>query len=190
MKGVKGTCPLENKEVFKVKKFLISACVVVAAVLMSVTSVQAVEILFESRITRQVSRGVTYEENRMMTSRGMLDVHVLTIDIHEPYVTLAPVISMDSLGFKDTALNLLRNAGAVAGINADYFGLAGTHSVHFGLSANDGRITAINPNINAPNAESLYATFLLDMYNNAFFTYMQGRVRFLVNGVQLFDISA
>ena len=149
-----------------------------------------IEILYESRRTSEISRGVTYVDSRMMTDRGMLDVHALVIDIQQPYITLAPVINRESLGLKETALNMLRDAGAVAGVNADYFGLAGDYSVHFGPMARAGELVALNPGVNAEDDDDFFGTFFLDMLGNAFFAYVTGEAWLYINEERAVPIHA
>ena len=153
-------------------------------------SVFAADVLFESRRVTELSRGVLYVDSRMMTSNGMLDVHAIIVDVTQPYVTLAPVINRFSLGRKDTTQNILRNAGAIAGINADFFGLAGEYSVHFGPMAREGELIALNPGTNAPGAAEFFGTFLLDIYGNAFFRYLRGEAWLYINNLRAVRLYA
>lgn len=145
-------------------------------------SVQAADIIFENREVTQVARGVRHIDSRMMTTRGMVDVHALIIDITDPYVTVAPVMAYNELGRRSTTTSLLRNAGAIAGVNADFFGMAHSHSVHFGIMARGGELIAVNPGTNAPTENERFATFLLDLAGNPFFTYLRSDVQLVVNG--------
>ncbi|MCL2840729.1 MAG: phosphodiester glycosidase family protein [Defluviitaleaceae bacterium] len=168
-------------------KGIFFACVALLATITLSTTTFAVDIFFEYRQRETVSRGVEYELNRMMTSRGMLDVHVLWVNLNEPHITLAPTISTRELGRRETTQRLLSDAGAVAGINADFFGMTGTHTVHFGPMANDGELLAINAGTNHYGAEELFAAFLLDMHNNPFFMYLQATIPVYINGVHAFN---
>jgi len=148
--------------------------------------VYAFEILFEHRRQEDLARGVRYEENRMMTSSGMLDVHVLFVDLHEPHISIAPVASSNALGRREAATTMLSEAGAIAGINADFFGLAGAYSVHFGSMINDGEIIGLNSHTN--RYDNHYATFFLDWGNNSFFRYAHTSVHLYNNGKRHVDI--
>jgi exopolysaccharide biosynthesis protein len=149
--------------------------VAVAAVFSFATSAFAIDIFFENRESREISRGVVYEQNRMMTARGMVDAHLLFVNLDEPYITLAPVASQD-VGLRETTSRLLSNAGAVAGINADFFNMARLHSTYFGPMVRDGQLLSLNPRHDM-------GTFFLDMNNNPFFKYMQTTMRLYVDGV-------
>ena len=150
----------------------------------------AADILFESREVTQLARGVHHIDSRMMTTRGLVDVHALIIDITDPFVTVAPVMAYNAIGRRETTTRLLRNAGAIAGVNADFFGMAHDHSVHFGIMARSGELIAVNPGTNAPTERERFATFLLDMAGNPFFTYLRGDVRLVVNGWNNIQIAS
>ena len=169
-------------------KGLFFICVSLAAVIIFGTNVYAVDIFFEHRSTTQISRGVVYEENRMMTARGLLDVHVLLVDLFEPYITLGPAASEASLGRRETTSRLLADSGAIAGINADFFNTAGIYSIHFGPMVNDGQLLALNANTNRWGNE--FATFFLDMNNNPFFRYMSAEMWVRINFTELVNVTA
>ena len=177
-------------EVKKMLKKVFCVCITLVLTVVFAQNVFAVDILFESRQVAELSRGVLYVESRMMTANGMLDVHAIIVDVSQPYVTLAPVINQHSLGRKDTTQNMLRNAGAIAGINADFFGMAGNYSVHFGLMAREGELIALNPHTNSYNATEFFGTFLLDVYGNAFFRYISSNAWLYVNNVRVFQLFA
>ena len=164
------------------RKLLLLCIVSTLAILLLTATAYASEILYEHRTQHQASRGVIYEQTRMMTANGMLDVHVLKVDLTAPYISVAPVASNREIGLKETTTNLLRDAGAIAGINADFFSLAGTHSVQFGTTVQDGQVLALNAHTN--HTYNQFAMFFLDANNNPFFRYIRATIRFYNNGVQ------
>jgi len=169
-------------------KGILFSVIFIAAAFVSSFNVLAVDVLFEHREREQLSRGVEYERNRMMTSRGMLDVHVLIIDVNEEYISLAPVTSSGTVGSRDTTTRMLADAGAIAGINADFFHLAGTHTVHFGPMVYEGQVIAMYSAANSWRNEN--ATFMLDMMGNPFFRYIQAELAFYNNGQRNIRIGA
>ena len=168
-------------------KKLIFLCALALAMAAFAQTTYGVDILFEHRTEQQPSRGITFAQSRMMTAQGMLDVHVLIVDMDEPYLSIEPVTSALDLGRKETTTNLLRSAGAVAGINADFFGLAGAYSTHFGPLAQDGRLLAMNTYTN--HTHNQFATFFLDGEGNPFFDYIRSDIRFYNNGRRNVEIS-
>lgn len=168
-------------KIFKSGIFFVLMCAFVAVF---ATNVFAVEIFFEHREAQELTRGVVYERNRMMTSRGMLDVHVIFVDVNEPYVTLAPVPSAREVGLRETTSRLLNEAGAVAGINADFFNMARRHSTYFGPMVRGGEVLSLT------RGSAEFATFFLDSNNNPFFRYMSTSMRLYANGEFLTNIAS
>lgn len=151
------------------------------------TYANEVNILFEHIEEQQISRGITHQRILMMTERGMLDVHTLTINLADPYIELAPVTSPGNLGRREATSHMLRSAGAVAGINADFFGLAGTYSTHFGPLVHGGQLLAASTYTNHTYDE--FATFFVGPGGFPFMDYIQSVVRFYNNGRANIDIS-
>ncbi|MCL2404113.1 MAG: phosphodiester glycosidase family protein [Defluviitaleaceae bacterium] len=170
------------------KRILYSLAVLVfITVFLASTRAAQADVLFEN-VFREEQNGVVYERIRQMTTYGMLDVHVLVVPLDDPNIYIAPVVSQRAHGRKDTATNLLSDVDAVAGINADFFGLAGQYSVHFGPMAMDGQLLGLNPNTNANRND--FATFFLDSAGNPFFDYMRSEVRFYNNGVENVQVAS
>ena len=149
---------------------------------------QASQVLFEHREQTYLSRDVVFESIRQVTTAGFLDIHVLTIPLNDPYITVSPVESRRELGLRETALNLLTEAGAIGGVNADFFGLRGTHSLAFGPVVVDGQLLSITEEYNQGLNE--FATFLIDENNIPMIRYITPRIWFTVNGVELLNVAS
>ncbi|MCL2223728.1 MAG: phosphodiester glycosidase family protein [Defluviitaleaceae bacterium] len=160
----------------------------IIAVIFMATPVFGLEVFFEHREREQLGRGVVYEQNRMMTSSGMLDVHVLVVDMNEEYISLAPVVSSREHGLRETTTRLLSDAGAIAGVNADFFTMARLHSTYYGPMVRDGQVLSLNARTNAYSHD--LATFFLDANNNPFFMYMTTRLHIYANGLRRMTIGA
>lgn len=63
-----------------------------------------------------------------MTTDGIQDIYVLTIDLTESTLELKEVESKTEYGLKETVQKMLTDNGAIAGVNSDFFGMAGTYS--------------------------------------------------------------
>jgi len=150
-------------------------------------SASEVIILFEQSTEYQVARGVLHRQSRFMTEQGMLDVNTLIIDLSDPFIELAPVTTPGNLGRRETMSFLLREAGAVAGINADFFGLAGTYSTHFGPMVFDGQLLGASTYTN--HTYDQFATFFIGQNGLTFMDYIRSYVRFYNNGRANIDIS-
>lgn len=134
------------------------------------------EVLYEYRETTPLNKSVAYEQVRQMTDAGMLDIHILRVALDDPYTYIGPVDSAKEPGLKETATSLLSGAGAIAGTNADFFGMAGGYSLPFGPISEGNRLKAVSQSINQ-NANEFAALFI-DNYNNPFMRYMKADIRF------------
>ena len=121
-----------------------------AVVLFSV-NVYAVDVFFEQVTRVEIAPGVFHERYLQMTTNGLRDVHVLRVPLGDDYIRIAPVTAGEErgVGFRETTLARITEAGAVAGINADFFNLvAGGYTAHLGLVARDGVLLSALPGIN------------------------------------------
>ena len=150
--------------------------------------VQASNILFEHRDRTYLSRDVVFERNRMVTSSGFLDVHILEVPLNDPYISLAPVESRREMGLRETTLNLLAESGAIAGTNADFFGMGGTHTTSFGPVIANGQLISITEAYNLGSNE--FAAFFLDENNVPMLRYITPRIWFTVNGLEVMRVNS
>ena len=148
--------------------------------------VLAAQTIFEHRERTYLSRAVVHEVSRQVTTSGFLDVHTLTIPLHDPYITIAPIESRRELGLRETTTNLLSQAGAIAGTNADFFGMTGTHSLAFGPVIANGQLMSITQSYNRYSNE--FATFFLDENNFPIIQYIRPRIWFALNGVEILNV--
>ena len=152
------------------------------------TALSALEVLFEYTERTEIARGVFYERNRQMTTLGMRDVHILSVPLNDPFINLSAAESARELGLKEPAADLLRSANAIAGVNGDFFGLAGTHSLSFGPIASNGRLHSVTRAINADSNE--FAALFIDSSNNPFIGFFRAEIRFLNNGRENIRVGA
>ena len=145
-------------------------------------------IFYEVNIPTHLGRNITYISNFQITDRGFLDVHVLRVPLNNPHVQLGPVQSRRESQLREPTTTLLNAHGAVAGINGDFFNMAGTHSAVTGPVIQNGRILAID---GLPNMHyNRYAAFMLDNANNPFIEYLRTEIHFINNGQENFRIFA
>lgn len=153
--------------------------VLLAAVLtvsVSSTWAFAATTYYNEKTEQTVTRGVVYEKSSRMTDAGIQNLHVLKVDLNESTLEFKEVESTVEYGLKETAKKLLSDNGAIAGVNADFFGLTGSYSASFGPVLNDGELVSAGTSVN--QGENQYASFFLDENNNPFFEYFKMNATF------------
>jgi len=178
MNGSKISAHTFTGVIFLMNRLFVGLILAAVAVVFATIPAFGLDIFFEHTQREELSRGVTYERTRMMTSRGMLDVHTLFVDLDEPYVTIGPVASNREIGLRETTSRLISDANAIAGVNADFFTMARLHSMYYGAMVRDGEVVSLNAHTYP------VSTFFLDTYNNPFFMYMRTTLRLYANGVR------
>lgn len=152
-----------------------------------VTTVFAAQTVYENKIQETITRGVTYEKNSRMTTDGIQDIYVLTIDLTESTLELKEVESKTEYGLKETVQKMLTDNGAIAGVNSDFFGMAGTYSAGFGPVVRDGELVSAGTSINQDKNQ--YGTYVKDKNGNSIFTYFKTTVKFS-NSAKTIDLAS
>jgi len=136
--------------------------------------------LYESRESSIVVKGVTYDKGEIYTTEGMVDYHILKIDLKNENIKIKPVESKTEIALKETVESLVNSHGAVAGVNSAYFGLAGDHSASFGPVIADGELISVGTDKNRDKNE--FAAFFIDEYGESFMDYARVDLEFLNDG--------
>ncbi len=100
---------------------------------------------YEKTTQKQVTSGLTYETKAKLTSRGWVDIHVLKMDLNNPYVDLDILRSTNIFGEKLTVSSMVnQSARNVAGINASFFNTKENPSDIIGAEYKDGYVVLQN----------------------------------------------
>lgn len=167
------------------KKFLRSkrlfAAILAGTMVFSTMGMEAfaAQKLYDQVATETVTKGVTYEFNHRLTAEGWQDIHVLKVDLNDPNLGIAPIESTTEYGLKETVLKIVADNGAVAGVNADFFGMKGKYSASFGPVVREGEVISAGTDRNIGKNE--YATFFLDEGGNPFIDYFNIKADFYAN---------
>ncbi len=146
---------------------------VLAAILFSVSNIYATspELLHQTQTTQTITKGATYITDSRLTSKGWQDLHILKVDLQDPNIQVRPIES-SKIGEKQTVLSLVEAAGAVAGVNADFFDMGKSNAPGFGLVVNDGEINhAYNDKIIGLGASKNMGTVLIGKDKNVLLNY-------------------
>lgn len=152
-----------------------------------VTTVFAAQTVYENKTQETITRGVTYEKNSRMTTDGIQDIYVLTIDLTESTLELKEVESKTEYGLKETVQKMLTDNGAIAGVNSDFFGMAGSYSAGFGPVVRDGELISAGTSINKDKNQ--YGTYVKDKNGDSIFTYFKTTVKFS-NSAKTVDLAS
>ena len=184
-KGVRGKM---KKRFYGIKRLL--AAFVAATLTFTaagVTTVFAAQTVYENKTQETITRGVTYEKNSRMTTDGIQDIYVLTIDLTESTLELKEVESKTEYGLKETVQKMLTDNGAIAGVNSDFFGMAGSYSAGFGPVVRDGELISAGTSINKDKNQ--YGTYVKDKNGDSIFTYFKTTVKFS-NSAKTIDLAS
>lgn len=175
-----------NKELNLPKlKYLISFLFSLFLIFTNIISTYALTTYHVNREYETITKGVEYVKDNRMTSIGILDVHVLLVDIADENISLRGVESIDNNGYRETVRHMLTDHNAVAGINSDFFHMT-TKTTSFGALANFGEFIASGTTLNHDRDQ--YATFFIDEDENMFFSYFKMKAQFS-NGTNSIDIG-
>lgn len=171
MRGIK-----TDKWTAYIVTFVIIVCTYFQSINTYASSLPTWNILHEQKTTQLITKGVVYEMNRWLTDKGWLDVHVMKIDLTDPYVRLGVVETTGEYGSTAAMTDLVKNNGAIAGINGDFFDMSKNPTGALGMVMTNGEfVSAYNYN---NSQENRMATFLLDEQNNPFFEFIKTRMFF------------
>jgi exopolysaccharide biosynthesis protein len=170
------------------KRILIAMSVSAVAVCFCLTTAYAFSPLYSLDTEQTVSRGVTYESSRMVTDAGLLDVHVLRVPLNDPYISVGPVEDTAQYGLRETTTQLLSGAGALAGVNASFFGTANRYSAGFGPIISDNRLISVSADTNA-NGDS-FASLFINTEGVPFLSFLKTGIHFYNNGEEKIEVHS
>lgn len=156
--------------------FLLCLC------LLSVPAKAEISVLYETKDVYELTKGVTYQRIRQVTGEGMRDIFTLSVNISDPNITFRPVESKKTYSLKEPLTEFLKDAGAFAGVNGDFFGMAGNYSASFGPVISNGKLISATSGIN--NGSSDFSAFFISNANSPFLAFVKTYVTFLNNGVK------
>ena len=149
---------------------------------------EGLEVLFEIKDAETLAKGVYYERVRQVTNDGLRDYHVLSVSLEDPYITLMPAESKNEYSLKEPVSGLLGQNGAIAGVNGDFFDMAGKYSATVGPVIANGEILSAGNDFNTGSKR--WASLLIGSDDSPFITYTQTRITFLNNGAENIEIAA
>ena len=164
-----------------------AAAAVVAASLFSSVSAFAAYTLYEDVTVEDVVKGVTYEKKHRLTDEGWLDLYILNIDLSNSDIRVEPVQSGTEIGLRERVGTILSMGGALAGVNASYFGMTGKYSSSFGPAIKDGEVLSIDTDKNLEGNQ--FGTYYEDLDGISHFDYFSTNIQVYVDGNSYFEFA-
>lgn len=109
------------------------------------------EIKYQKFYRETLAKGLEYENRKMITSAGGLNVHTLKVDTTNKDLSFKVLDSQSSVGKRDTLTNLLKESNAIAAVNADFFDMGSNYGPAVGAFTRNGKLTNVGNGFNANN---------------------------------------
>jgi exopolysaccharide biosynthesis protein len=176
---------------------LLMSLLIVLTMSFSNINVRAAEneytILYQKFNRETLAKGLEYENRKMITTVGGLNVHILKVDTTNPDLTFKVLDSTTSVGKRESLTDLLKNSGALAAVNADFFDMGSTYGSSVGAFTRNNSVVNVGNGFNVANKQfysfGVNANALgtnTDMFIKALTSY----VSFKNNGVVNMTIAA
>lgn len=123
-----------------------------------------------------ITKGVEYIHESKLTGIGLLDVHVITLDLTDDTLSFKGIESAKSSSMRETTREMLKDHGAIAGINTDFFHMSSMYTMSFGPIVDDGELISASANMNKTADE--FSSFFIANDNNMFFEYLSMNATF------------
>ena len=169
----------------KITKYILLATIVFSTLIPNTTFADS-NLLYLERNTQNITDGVVYEQSQRLYKSGWKDVYVLTVDVKNPNVKLEVLESTTEYGLKKSTENLVKENGAIAGINGDFFG-SGNPKSAMGQIVRNGNGNEVQNYYN--HSSNKYAGVFLDNFGDIFVDYIKSNIRLYNSKVNL-DIGA
>lgn len=128
-------------------------------------------VIHETKSSENISSGVIHENILKFTAKGWWNINILKVDLNNQYTELKTLFSKNGISSTDKVSNMVKDSGALAGINADFFNYKPIPNP-LGTAINDGEI------ISSPISKEYNPTptFVLDKNKNPYITFLDRRM--------------
>ncbi|MGI6563907.1 MAG: phosphodiester glycosidase family protein [Clostridia bacterium] len=161
-----------KKRLFKKIWIAFMAFVMAASPLFGLKNAFASDLIYYESVSKETfAAGIDYENIVRFTSAGWQNIHVLYVDVKNPYVKLETFVNTDSLVIPKTVKEFAEEAGAVAAINGSFFNtthVAGETAI-IGPVVESGKVKTASYDFN--RNKNQMATFSVDRFDNPLIDY-------------------
>lgn len=128
-------------------------------------------VLHQETTEQTITKGAILIKDKILTHEGWQHIHLLKLNLQDENIKLKPIESA-TLGERKNILELARESGAIAGVNADFFDMGTNNTPSFGPVIEDGQLKhAYNSQYSTLGVANNMATFLIDNSQNALIDY-------------------
>lgn len=92
------------------------------------TTALGAELLYESKTTETVAKGITYTKWMRMHDTGISQIHIVDADLNDETVSFRPMAAPKGMSYLANVLTMAKTYGAVAAVNTDFFSWNQTES--------------------------------------------------------------
>ncbi len=170
----------------KLKNKIIISLMIIASLSINVYGT----VLHTERTEQTITRGVTLIKEQILTYEGWQNINLLKVNLQDENIKLKPIESA-TLGERRTVLDLVNGAGAIAGVNSDFFDMATNNTPSFGPVITDGQLRhAYNSHYSTVGVVNNMATFLIDSHNNPLMEYYGTAIMLYAEGLPIGGMAA
>ncbi len=170
------------------KKIVLISLLLVLTTLTVNAEASTLKTYYKSEKTEKIFSGVEYIYNKRLTNTGLLDIHILKIDLADRNIKLANVYDKENQGAKLNLKSLFEKEGnIISGINGDFFEMTLTPSFEIGIVANNGNIEKLSAGDQYNYYSNSMLTFFLNQNSIPFMEFITPEVT-ATNGVETLDI--
>ncbi|WP_058486748.1 phosphodiester glycosidase family protein [Defluviitalea phaphyphila] len=160
----------------KIYKIYISLFICLIINIVTPQILNASNVLYKEVKQEEVRKGVTYLMDRRLTEDGWLDIHILKVDLTNPYIKLDVMESTNEYNIKETLTDLIESNGAIGGVNGDFFDMSKNPTASLGMVIRDGNLISATNYVNL--SENKWPTFFMDKEGNPFIDYCKVSMAF------------
>lgn len=161
--------------------FNISCFTIIFALSLSllVNAKSAIDVYYSDDVEEEISKGVTHISGKRLTSRGLVNLEIVKVDLSNRNLQFKNVFNRDVMGKKTTVKNLIKGEkNVVAAVNGDFFEMNLSPSFELGVTINDGKLEKTSAGEYYNKYSDALATMLFDEDNEPTLTFLKSEVTF------------
>ncbi|PKM94093.1 MAG: hypothetical protein CVU84_11575 [Firmicutes bacterium HGW-Firmicutes-1] len=165
---------IQMKRIFKLLMIMTLVVSTLQQPISTIAATNGLVFLYETKETKTVTSGLTYERKLKLTNSGWVDIHVLKMDLTNKNVDLDVIRSVKDWGKKTTLTNIMSENNSLAAVNASFFDTASNPSDIIGVEFENGKYSYIQENYNKTTLGA--ASMMMTPLGEINFSYFSGNI--------------